>query len=88
MPYETKNSQPNSASARRATASGSGDPPHDSTRKELRSRAAAPGLLTSRVTIVEARLLTLTRSRSIAASTPALSNAGSSTCRPPTAVTA
>lgn len=59
-----KNWQPKTAMALFTVAGGRGDPPEDTTLKLVKSSWGTKGLLTSRVTIVEAKLVQDTRSRS------------------------
>ena len=64
MPYDTKKRHPKAAIAAATLAGGSGDPPQDSMRRLDRSALRSAGLLSSSVTMVEARFVTDTRSRS------------------------
>ena len=87
MPYDWKKGQPRAATARRAVSAGRGEPPQDSRRRLDRSAPWSAGLLHSSVTMVVARLVTLTRSRPMTWSTWAASKVRTTTWRPPTAVT-
>ena len=52
-----KNGQPKAAIALLTVAGGRGEPPQEARRRQDRSRWGSRGLLTSRVTIVEAKLV-------------------------------
>jgi len=67
MPYDTKKRQPKTAVAAATLAGGSGEPPQDRSRRLDRSALRSAGLLSSSVTMVDARLVTDTRSRSVSA---------------------
>jgi len=59
-----KKGQPKAAIALLTVAGGSGEPPQDAMRRQDRSSWGSRGLLTSRVTMVEAKLVQDTRSLS------------------------
>ena len=59
-----KKGQPKAAIALLTVAGGSGEPPQDTRRRQDRSSCGSKGLLTSSVTMVEAKLVTDTRSLS------------------------
>ena len=64
MPYDTKNWQRKAAIAAATVTGGRGDPPQEIRRKLETSVEASVGLLTIRVTIVDAILVTVIRSLS------------------------
>ena len=64
MPYDTKKRQPKAATALAIFAGGSGEPPQDSRRRLDRPARRSAGLLSISVTMVDARFVTDTRSRS------------------------
>ena len=64
MPYDTKKRQPKAAIAAATSLVGSGEPPQETRRRDDKSARRSAGLLSSSVTIVDARLVTETRSRS------------------------
>ena len=86
MPYETKNSHPNRAIARLTIVGGNGDPPHERSRTLERSHTSPYGLCERMVTIVDARLLTVTRSSAMTRRSLDASNDRRKTCRPATSV--
>ena len=88
MPYDTKNSAPRAATLRRTVDGGWYEPPHERIRRLDASKWGNAGFLISMASIVEAMLVTVTRSCSSSRRAATESNRGRNTCRPPSSVTA
>jgi hypothetical protein len=89
MPYERKNSQPKVVSAVETSAGASGEPPHERSSSDERSRAEAVCSVRSIEIIELATLLTVTRSVAMASRTAAAEKAGApatKACAPPASV--
>ena len=81
-----KNWQPRCATAVSTFAGGSGEPPQETIRSEVRSTCRSAGLFTSIVIIVDAMLVHVIPSCSMVRSASPASKAGRITCVPPTMV--